>query len=186
MQDATAAAEFCLQCAQSRKRTFVKCLIVNDLNLLRRHTICLCLGTVPPLQKKLMSQQQINDDFDKPSVVGGLGPEAMGIPVQFSDDLPLSLPIKIKPRIPMSNPIVPPAKSVTPTLFQIAARADDPESLVAYKNSLASGHARFDEKMLDAGKLEAVLNAAARRKKATPRRAPSLRLEKRLAINGAA
>lgn len=132
-----------------------------------------------------MSQQQINDDYDKPSLFGGLGSEAMGIPIQFSADLPLYLPIKIKPHIPMSNPIVPPTKPVTPTLFQIAARADDPESLVVYKNSLAAGQGRFDEKMLDAGKLEAILNATSRRKKATSRRAPALRLEKRLAINGA-
>lgn len=127
-----------------------------------------------------MNEQQINDNGAEASFLGGLGSGAIRIPIEFSADLALSFPINLKPQIPMSNPIVPPAKPLKPTLFQIAARADEPESLSAFKNSLAARQSRLGEKMLDAGKLEAVLDAVTRRKKQAPRRMTQLRIEKRV------
>jgi hypothetical protein len=108
---------------------------------------------------------------------------ARGIPVQFFTELAIHLPIKIQPHYPMSDPTVPPAQTIVPTLFQIAARADDPESLVAFKKTLASGHAPHAERMLDREKLEAILDAAARKKKPAPRRTTGVRFEKRLSVS---
>jgi len=73
-------------------------------------------------------------------------------------------------------------KPLSPALFQIAARADDPEMLRAYKKSLASGHALHAEKMLNPEKLTAILNALVRRKKPSSRRPAASRLDKRLSV----
>src|SRR5580658_2073669 len=128
-----------------------------------------------------MSLDYINNDSVESETLADLA-AANGIPVQFFTELAIHLPIKIQPHYPMSNPTVPPAQTIVPTLFQIAARADDPESLVAFKKTLASGHAPHAERMLDREKLEAILHAVARKKKAAPRRTTGVRVEKRLSV----
>lgn len=71
----------------------------------------------------------------------------------------------------MKNPAIPSDKSLMPALFQIAARADDPESVVELRSALATGKMPLAEMMLNAEKLEAILKAIVRRKKPAARRA---------------
>jgi hypothetical protein len=58
----------------------------------------------------------------------------------------------------MNNPAL--EKPLIPALFQIAARADD------LKSPLARGREALAEAMLDARRLEAILKAVGRKKKA--------------------
>lgn len=83
----------------------------------------------------------------------------------------------------MSNSSHSPVKDHVPSLFQIAARADDPKSLTALKKSLVAGHEPHGEKMLDRSKLQAILDAVTRKKKSASRRTAQMRLEKRLTLN---
>jgi hypothetical protein len=83
------------------------------------------------------------------------------------------LQLKFKTLNPMKNPAIPSDKSLMPALFQIAARADDPESVVELRSALATGKMPLAEMMLNAEKLEAMLKAIVRRKKPAARRASS-------------
>ena len=84
----------------------------------------------------------------------------------------------------MTPPDAPSEKPLIPALFQIAARADELqslESLPAVKNALDKDRAARSEIMLDAEKLDAVLKAvAAKKKKSSTRRIPSGRFDKRI------
>ena len=71
----------------------------------------------------------------------------------------------------MKNPASTSDKSIMPALFQIAARAGDPESVPALKAALEMGKVPLTEIMLNAEKLEAVLKGIAKRKKPAARRA---------------
>jgi hypothetical protein len=51
-----------------------------------------------------------------------------------------------------------------------------------FKRKITAGHAPHAEKMLDKGKLEAILDAITRKKKPA-RRVTTVRFEKRLALN---
>lgn len=78
----------------------------------------------------------------------------------------------------MNNPDVPSDKPLIPALFQIAARADELQSLSAVRNALALGRASRAEIMLNAEKLDAVLRSvAAKKKKTVARRLSSGRFE---------
>lgn len=73
----------------------------------------------------------------------------------------------------MNAPDASSEKSLIPALFQIAARADELQSLQslpAVRNALAMDRASRAEIMMNAEKLDAVLKAAASRKKKSVRR----------------
>ncbi len=84
----------------------------------------------------------------------------------------------------MTSPDPHSEKPLIPALFQIAARADELqslESLPAVQNALAMDRASRSEMMLDAEKLDAVLKTiAAKKKKPAPRREAARHFEKRL------
>ncbi len=136
---------------------------------------------------KLMNRHQINSDGCKSLRFGGLKRTVPGIAVQFPSDSPRCLPIKIQPQKLMNNPDVNSEKPLIPALFQIAARADDLQSLqslLAVRNALALDRASRTEIMLDAEKLDAVLKAVAtKKKKPASRRVSSGRFEKRTTVN---
>lgn len=58
-----------------------------------------------------------------------------GISVQFHSDSPCFLPIKIQPQKLMNNPDAQPEKPLIPALFQIAARADELQTLQSVPQS---------------------------------------------------
>jgi hypothetical protein len=60
-------------------------------------------------------------------------------------------------------------KSLIPALFQIASRADDIQSVRALKHALASSRTPLAEMMLDAKRLEGILKALGKKKKAVRR-----------------
>lgn len=64
------------------------------------------------------------------------------------------------------NPTEASKKSLIPALFQIASRADDIESVGALRRALASSRTPLAEMMLDAKRLEGILKALGKRKKA--------------------
>lgn len=81
----------------------------------------------------------------------------------------------------MSTPILISEKPLIPGLFQIAAYADDAQSVSALKNALASQRMPLNDMMLDPEKLEAILKNIAQKKKASMRRNSVQRFEKALA-----
>jgi hypothetical protein len=124
-----------------------------------------------------MNQSRINDNFGSAMVAGESSSEAMGLPIRFGSELSsFCFPIKIKLLNPMNHSNNSPAKLI-PGLFHLAASADEPESVPALKNALASGRKPLGERMLDPQKLEAVLNSVTRRKKSARTQ------EKRLALS---
>lgn len=69
----------------------------------------------------------------------------------------------------MSDSITNSPAKLIPGLFHLAAAADDPETVLEIRNALASGRRPAGERMLDARRLEAVLDAVTRRKKSAAR-----------------
>jgi hypothetical protein len=105
---------------------------------------------------------------------------AMDIPIQFVMDLPQFISIKIQPPPSMNRSlqtVTTPQKPLIPSLFQIAARADEVQAVPALKSALAHGHGPMAEMMLDPEKLEAVLKSVVRRKKPAVRRVSLGRFE---------
>jgi len=107
------------------------------------------------------------------------GDSAVGIPVEFAMDLPLHFPVKVKPFHIMSQSNIPSQKNLIPTLFRIAASAEDAPA-PSFRNNLALGQTSLAEMMRDPQRLERILNAATRRKKPVARRVS----EKRISFNG--
>jgi len=123
-----------------------------------------------------MSCHQIKSKGLKSLLFRDLGRTAPAIPVHFLFDSPRCLQIKIQPQKFMLSPDAPSDKPLIPALFQIAARAEELqslESLPAVRNALAMDLASRSEIMLDAEKLDAVLKAVAAKKKKTAPRRPS-------------
>lgn len=102
------------------------------------------------------------------------------IPIEFGADLPFFLPIKIQPHPSMKNSMLTSDQPLVPALFDKAARQEKSEPETAAIGSRISP----GELMLDARRLEEVLNAAVRRKKATGRKVSTSRFERRISING--
>ena len=75
-------------------------------------------------------------------------------------------------------------KSLIPKLFQIASLAEDAESVRALRQALAAQKTPLAETMLDARRLEGILKALGKKKKAGARRGPTVRFDKRLSLNG--
>jgi hypothetical protein len=115
-----------------------------------------------------MGQQHPKNNGNKPLGFGDLARAALGIPVRYAADS--SLATKIEPEQLMNNPfqIALSKRPLMPSLFQVAARADDAQSEPALKGS-PSGHMRLAERMLNPRKLEAVLNAIGKKKKSAGR-----------------
>jgi hypothetical protein len=111
-----------------------------------------------------MGQQHPKNNGYKPLGFADLARAALGISVRYTANS--SLPIKIEPEQPMNNPfqIALSKRPLVPSLFQVAARADDVQSEPALKGS-PSGHMSLAERMLNPQKLEAVLNAIGKKKK---------------------
>jgi hypothetical protein len=130
-----------------------------------------------------MSRHPINSKGLKSLPFHDLGGSAPTIPIVFLPDSPSRLQVKIQPQMSMTPPDAHSEKPLIPALFQIAARADELqslESLPALKNALAMDRAFRSEIMLDAEKLDAVLKAAAaKKKKSAPRRVSAAHLDKR-------
>ena len=101
----------------------------------------------------------------------------LAIPVKFGTDLPLLLPIKIQTPDPRENPLLVPEKPLVPALFLLAT-ADGPTL-----KAPAVDRTFLGEMMLDAKRLEAVLQAIVRRKKTTTRRVSAGRFDKSISIN---
>lgn len=131
-----------------------------------------------------MSARQIEGDYQESKGWGNQGMAMNDIPAQSSADL--SPRLRDNPKSPYSmNPTEVPEKSLIPALFQIAARADDIESVRALKRALASSRTPLAEMMLDAKRVEGILKSLGKKKKAV-RRIASVRLEKKLSLNGGA
>jgi hypothetical protein len=111
-----------------------------------------------------MSQTHPKNNGDKPLGPGGVAQSAFDIPVQYTAGS--SLAIEIEPDQSMNNPfqIALSKRPLMPSLFQVAARADDLQPGSRGKSPV-SGHARMAERMLNPRKLEAVLNAIGKKKK---------------------
>jgi hypothetical protein len=62
-------------------------------------------------------------------------------------------------------------KSLIPALFQIASRADEIQSIRALKQALASSRTPLAEMMLDAKRVEGILKAIGKKRKAMRRAA---------------
>ena len=125
--------------------------------------------------KSLMNERQIENDCIKPLELWDLdeSPTLTEIPIQFVIDLPRFIAIKIQPQDSMNHPlqtILTPQKPLIPALFRIAARAEEVGSVPALKKTVVQGHGPLSEMMLDPEKLEAVLEAIAKRKKPAVRR----------------
>jgi hypothetical protein len=129
-----------------------------------------------------MSYHPIKSQGLKSLWLHDLGRPAPAIPVLFLSDSPRCFQIKIQPQKFMTPPDAHSEKPLIPALFQIAARAEELqslESLPAVRNALALDRASRAEIMLDAEKLDAVLKAvAAKKKKSAPRRPSSGRFDK--------
>jgi hypothetical protein len=111
-----------------------------------------------------MSQHHPKNNGNKPLGFGDRARAAVDVTVPYATDP--SLEIKLEPEQSMNNPfqIALSKRPLMPSLFQIAARADDVRSERASKNS-PPGHARLAERMLNPRKLEAVLDAIGKKKK---------------------
>jgi hypothetical protein len=131
-----------------------------------------------------MSAHQIEGDYQKTQGKGNQGPARNDIPAQFSADLAPRMQVNPQPQYSM-NPTEVSEKSLIPALFQIAARADDIESVRALRHALASSRTPLAEMMLDAKRVEGILKALGKRKKAL-RRVTSGRLEKKFSLNDGA
>jgi hypothetical protein len=92
-----------------------------------------------------------------------------GIPIDFSAELPLRVPIKIQPQYSMSQPSVISEKTLLPALFQIAARFDNAKMPAAVRSILTLQSDSLPEKMLNHEKLDGILKAIAKRKKTARR-----------------
>jgi hypothetical protein len=92
-----------------------------------------------------------------------------GLPIEFTAEAPLCVPIKIQSFYSMNEPSRISEKSILPALFQIAARFDGAKMPPAVRNALTLSCDSLPEKMLDREKLEGILKAIAKRKKATKR-----------------
>jgi hypothetical protein len=112
-----------------------------------------------------MNEHQIKSDGTEASRLTAGG---RGIPIEFAAEAPLCVPVKIQSLYSMDKPGIS-EKSIIPALFQIAARADDAKLSSALRNVLALKESSLSEKMLDREKLEGILKAIAKRKKATRR-----------------
>lgn len=112
-----------------------------------------------------MNEQQNGCDWTKPWELAHFRSKATGIPIQFSADLSLSHPVKIQSAYSMNNPAYISDKPALPSLFRVAAHADEPE----LKNALTQGRASLAEMMLNAERLEAILKAVSKKKKSTRR-----------------
>ena len=126
-----------------------------------------------------MSKQQIKSERVESEEMRDSKPVIRAVSIQFADDLPLHFPVIIQSQDPMNNPSISSEKPLIPALFQIAAHADEAESMSALRRALSSSPTPVAEMMLDPGKLEAVLREIARKKKGAPRRVS----EKRFSIN---
>jgi len=138
-----------------------------------------CFPEPPPT---LMRGRQIeNDDviIREPKMPAT---SAIGIPIDFGLDFPVWFPVKIQPRKPMNQPIQTtiPEKPLIPSLFQIAAFADDVKSVSALKNALAHNRVPLPDMMLNRDRIEAVLKALLAKKKAGARRIGGTHLDKEL------
>lgn len=109
-----------------------------------------------------MNEQQIKNEGTGASRLTSIG---RGIPIEFANEVPLCVPIKIQSLFSMNKPSRISEKSIIPALFQIAARADDVKLSSALRNVLALKESSLSEKMLDREKLEGILKAIAKRKK---------------------
>lgn len=84
----------------------------------------------------------------------------------------------------MNTPDANSDKPLIPALFQIAARADELQSLSAVRSALALDRASRAEVMMDPEKLDAVLKSvAAKKKKNTSRRVPVGRFDQRISAS---
>ena len=132
----------------------------------------------------LMNKWQTENDCIQPLEFWDLEESSplMEVPVQFVTDLPQFVPIKIQPQHSMNHPlqtITIPQKPLIPALFQIAARAEEVESMPLLKNAVVRGHGPMAEMMLDPEKLEAVLKAISKKRKPAVRRVTASRLSRR-------
>jgi hypothetical protein len=91
------------------------------------------------------------------------------IPIEFTPELPLYVPVKIQSQYSMNRPSRISEKSIIPALFQIAAQADDAKLASALRNVLTLKESPLSEKILDREKLEGILKAITKRKKTTRR-----------------
>jgi hypothetical protein len=128
-----------------------------------------------------MNEHQIKSNH---SIVGWgeSRPTATVIPSRYIEDLSLRLEVKSQPFSPMNSNEIP-ENSLIPTLFQIASRAEDAESIRALKHALVSGGKPLAEVMLNTKRLEGILKALGKKKKSGIRRA---RPERRLSLDGGA
>ena len=124
----------------------------------------------PHSQKTLMSRQKNKNDSVKCQERGEFYPATRRIPVQFAADVPVHYPVKVRPQYFMSMFTVTTNKPLIPALFQMAALADDPKVLPALRNALGTGLLLQDEAVLDAGRLDAILKAIAKKRKPAARR----------------
>jgi hypothetical protein len=115
-----------------------------------------------------MSQPHPKNNGNKPLRLGDLARAALGISAPYAAGS--SQTIKIELEQTMNNPfqITLSKRPLMPSLFQVAARADEVPTERASKKS-PSGHARLSELMLNPRKLEAVLNAIGKKKKSAAR-----------------
>jgi hypothetical protein len=114
----------------------------------------------------LMNERQIKNNGKGTSRFTSSG---QGISIEFGAELPMCVPVKIQSQYSMNNPSRISEKSIIPALFQIAARADDAKLASALRNVLTLKESPSSEKMLDQEKLEGILKAIAKRKKARGR-----------------
>jgi hypothetical protein len=134
-----------------------------------------------------MGNQLIRNNEYKSRQFNGSNRMAPAIPIEFLSDFSRSLPVKIQLRKFMNAPDANSEKPLMPALFQIAARADELQSLQslpAVRNALALDRASRAEIMLNAEKLDAVLKAVtAKKKKSVAPRAAGGRFENRTSAN---
>jgi hypothetical protein len=129
---------------------------------LHKNGIRIAYGRLPGTNH--MNEHQINNDGKEASK---FTPARRGLTVEFAAELPLSVPVKIQSQYSMNRPSGISEKSIIPALFQIAARADDTKLASALRNVLTLKESPLSEKILDREKLEGILKAIAKRKKAT-------------------
>jgi hypothetical protein len=132
--------------------------------LFQKNGIRIAYGRLPGTNH--MNEHQINNDGKQTSK---FTPARLGIPIEFAPELSRNVPIKIRPQYSMDHPSGISEKSIIPALFQIAARADDVKPATALRNVLALKESPLSEKLLNHEKLEEILKAIAKRKKATRR-----------------
>jgi hypothetical protein len=155
-----------LQFAKSDGSSAAKLLPNNKAEgvLFQKNGIRIAYGRLPGTNH--MNERQVNNDGKQTSK---FTPARLGIPIEFAVESPLNVPVKILPQYSMNHPSRISEKSIIPALFQIAARADDVKPATALRNVLALKESPLSEKLLDREKLEEILKAIAKRKKATRR-----------------